>query len=133
MLQVGAATAKLSGEILPNQCLHITLAHGKVVTIGSDGSGGPHSADSRLRRVGWSWAALNSEQEEFASIAGGVDGKVQTVPRSELVAAVHFATHCIIEDGCLVEMYIDNAYVVGAVKATIVGWKPGVKILHGDL
>ena len=126
-------TTKLSGEIGPDACLHITLGHGMCVTIGSDGSGGPHSSDARLRRVGWSWAALNAAEEVFASIADGVTGKVQTVPRSELVAAVHFVTHCTIEDGCLVELYIDNAYVVNTLYKVLAGWRPGAKTVHGDL
>ena len=47
----------------------------------------------------------------IGTIRGGVDGE-QTVPRSELYALVHLVTHVRIPDGVLIEMHIDNAYVV---------------------
>ena len=56
----------------------------------SDGSGGAHSQDPRLRRVGWSIACLKQDAELKEACHGSVPGR-QTVPRAELTALVVLA------------------------------------------
>ena len=110
----------------------IRIEHGSSITIGSDGSGGKFGSDVRLRGVGWSWAAFDCHEQINVSIRGGVDGE-QTVPRSELFALVHLLTHVRVPDGVLIEMHVDNAYVVNQLHALVAGWRPGINTVHGDL
>ena len=143
-----AGTGPLRDLLVAGEPDHVTIGHlspeeritisrrkyGVVVTIGSDGSGGEHGTDPRLRRVGWSWAALKSCGEVVGGISGGLNGnQAQTVPRSELFAAVHFLTHVTVIGEVLVEMFIDNLYVVNALHELIAGWRPSGKTVHGDL
>ena len=53
----------------------------------SDGSGGVHSKDPRLRRVGWGIVRLDQDGELREACHGSVPGK-QTVPRAELMALI---------------------------------------------
>ncbi len=58
--------------------------------IYGDGSGGPFSADPRLRRCGWGWciieATTNSSWAPVSARFGALPGQRQTVNRSELYA-----------------------------------------------
>ena len=56
-----------------------------------DASGGEHTADPRLRRVGWSYVTFDPEtwsngQEPLSGSSGGLPGDIQTVNRGELWA-----------------------------------------------
>ena len=132
LLYVPTRPHRRQGDIAADEFLVIRAEHGGNITIGSDGSGGRFGSDVRLRRVGWSWAAFDCGMQVIGTIRGQVDGE-QTVPRSELFALVHLVTHVRIPDGVLVEMHIDNAYVVNQVHALVAGWRPGIKTVHGDL
>ena len=78
-----------------------------------DGSGGARSSDPRLRRCGWGSALMNFssplEPRLRASLFGGVPGLVQTVPRSELLAAVRTLE---LSDPEPVVLFSDSAYFV---------------------
>ena len=58
-----------------------------------DGSGGVHTGDARLRRCGWAACVVafgeGSDARLLAAEFGPLHGFPQTVPRSELLAAVH--------------------------------------------
>jgi ribonuclease HI len=59
----------------------------------TDGSGGSHGGDSRLRRVGWGIVLLTKDGTPVGWKAGGLedDQRLQSVPRAELRAAVEIA------------------------------------------
>ncbi|CAE8582441.1 unnamed protein product, partial [Polarella glacialis] len=86
--------------VLPDQAIAAT-----------DGSGGEHSADPRLRRVGWG-AVVSTAYAVWpiAWASGGVQG-TQTVPRAELQALVWLAQNT----SGTVDVAIDAAYVVKGV------------------
>ena len=66
---------------------------GTSVCIGTDGSGGMHARDPRLRRCGWGWVALSVDTMlPCAAGRGTVPGR-QTVPRAELAALVDVIAH----------------------------------------
>ncbi len=54
--------------------------------IGTDGSGGPHSAQPRFRRCGWGFTVVSSDLSEVAYGAGPLLGWRQAVPLAELFA-----------------------------------------------
>eukprot|EP00973_Karenia_brevis_P006737 915281-Karenia_brevis.AAC.1 len=62
--------------------------------IYTDGSGGTHSGDPRLRRCGWAWV-INSANGEMGHAPVGYYGEYgslggrQTVPRAELTAVMN--------------------------------------------
>ena len=112
--------------------LELGNRHGNRITVGSDGSGGEHGSDPRLRRVGWSWVALHEQGHVLGSYGGGVTWW-QTVPRAELQAVIHFLCHVTIGPGVQVQLYCDNSYVVNQVQAFVAGWRPSVMTRHGDL
>jgi ribonuclease HI len=99
------------------------------LVAGSDGSGGQHGTDPRLRRVGWSWVVLKADGKVLGGATGGIEGKAQTVPRAELFAVVHFLEHVIGH----VTLYIDNKYVVDGIAKLRGGWRAEPKTEHGDL
>ena len=57
------------------------------IEIFTDGSGGRHSSDARLRRCAWAWVCPKegSNREALHGARGSLGGK-QTVPRAELTA-----------------------------------------------
>jgi ribonuclease HI len=123
-----------SGHAAPLGNLKLTAEMGPLITIGSDGSGGEHGSDTRLRRVGWSWVALSPEGQVLGSVHGGIEADfAQTVPRAELHAVIHFLRHVEILEGVSVEVHIDNAYVVNSFHQFVAGWRPTPRTLHGDL
>ena len=75
----------------------------------SDGSGGVHSKDPRLRRVGWSIVRLDQDGELREACHGIVPGK-QTVPRAELVALLILAEN--IEVAGNYELRVDAQYLL---------------------
>ena len=58
---------------------------GSLYWFGTDGSGGPHSNDPRMRRCAWSVVALDSQLQVVASLSGMLTGTANqhTVPRAE--------------------------------------------------
>ncbi len=59
--------------------------------IFSDGSGGEHTTDPRLRRAGFGYVGVETRDGGFVATAGGygpVPGIKQTVPRGELWGAI---------------------------------------------
>ena len=80
--------------------------------VGTDSSGGAHSADPRLRRMGWGIAVLSPQTSE---VLGGMHGNLpegpQTIPRGELYAFLQLALHSLGE----APVVIDSQYVVGGV------------------
>jgi hypothetical protein len=120
------------GELVKDGTLMIDT-HGssksEPLFAGSDGSGGKHGTDPRLRRVGWSWAVLQANGRILAGASGGLTGKAQTVPRAELFAAVHFLEHVVGH----ATLYIDNKFVVDGIAKVRGGWRAGPKTEHGDL
>ena len=74
----------------------------------TDGSGGTHSSDPRLRRVGWGAVVfVDYSKAPLGYASGHVEG-AQTVPRSELYGLVWFASHTSGD----IEVAIDAKYVV---------------------
>ena len=76
--------------------------------VGTDSSGGAHSADPRLKRMGWGIAVLSPQTLE---VLGGMhcnllDGP-QTIPRGELYAFLQLALHYFGE----APVVIDSQYV----------------------
>ena len=57
------------------------------IEVFTDGSGGRHSSDARLRRCAWAWVCPKpgSNREAAHGARGSLGGK-QTVPRAELTA-----------------------------------------------
>jgi ribonuclease HI len=122
------------GRAAPAGELRLTPSLGPLVIVGSDGSGGAHGSDTRLRRVGWSWVALSADGITLGSVHGGISNELpQTVPRAELHAAIHFLRHVILSDGVQVELHIDNSYVVSSFHNLAAGWRPAARTTHGDL
>ena len=62
----------------------LTASAGGTLTLATDGSGGAHSADPRLRRVGWGVVAF-LDGEVVGTLFGSLSG-AQTVNRAELRA-----------------------------------------------
>ena len=123
-----------SGALDDDGKIHITELHGTDVTAGSDGSGGAHGRDPRLRRAGWSWVILRGDGGVIGSTSGGLAGdEAQTVPRAELYAATHFLANVTVAAGVEVELHVDNKYVVDTMQALAAGWRPNTSTLHGDL
>ena len=121
------------GIMADGKCL-LTLAHGRLIIVGSDGSGGKFGQDPRLRRVEWSWVALTLDGNQLGGASGGLIGdRTQTVPRSEMFAAVNSLASVVLDPDVQVELYIDNAFVVGKLQAVAAGWHPGVHTMHGDI
>ena len=91
-----------------------------------DGSGGQRSSDARLRRCGWGAIVLDFSQplapEVVAGCLGPLAGPEQTVPRSELQAAV-FVSEVTGPNG--VHLLSDNQYVVDRAN------QPRAASLHG--
>ena len=58
---------------------------GSLYWFGTDGSGGPHSNDPRMRRCAWSVVALDSQYQVVGSLARMLTGTANqhTVPRAE--------------------------------------------------
>ena len=82
------------------------------MVIGTDGSGGPQSADPRIRRCAWGFSILSPEGRVMASGSGPLDYWKQLVPLAELAAATAVAL-CTVGDLTLV---IDNASIVRGVR-----------------
>jgi ribonuclease HI len=80
--------------------------------LATDGSGGPFTAERRLRRCGWGFAVLNAEGEIVARGWGPLTSWRQTVPLSELEAATQLA-RCTLGD---LDINIDASYVVRGVR-----------------
>jgi hypothetical protein len=83
------------------------------MVAGTDGSGGPNSADPRVRRCGWGFTLLSPEGTQLAAASGPLDYWKQTVPLAEL-AAVTALLLCTVGDLTVV---IDNAAVVKGIQA----------------
>ena len=62
-----------------------------LVYAGSDGSGGEHGRDPRLRRVGWGLVLLASNLKPIGACCGTLEAGPHTVPRAELRAFVELA------------------------------------------
>ena len=76
--------------------------------LATDGSGGEHGNDVRLRRVGWGLVLLNiANAQPLGTAYGTVEGS-QTVPRAELYALVFVAENT---QGSATVL-IDSSYVV---------------------
>ena len=88
----------------------IPLPDGAV--IGTDGSGGPHSADPRIRRCGWAFVIMGSDHSTIASGRGPLLCWRQTVPLAELDAA-RVALLCTKGP---VTLLIDNAAIVKGIR-----------------
>ena len=80
--------------------------------LATDGSGGPFSAERRLRRCGWGFAVLSAEGETVAYGWGPLTSWRQTVPLSELEAATQLA-RCTVGD---LIVNVDATYVVRGVR-----------------
>ena len=83
------------------------------MVLATDGSGGPHAADPRVRRCGWGFVALGPDGQIRFSGHGPLDYWRQTVPLAELAAATALAL-CTVGD---LEVVIDNDSVVGGINA----------------
>ncbi len=81
--------------------------------LATDGSGGPHAADPRIRRCGWGFVALGPSGEVRFSGHGPLDYWRQTVPLAEL-AAVTALLLCTVGD---ITVVIDNDAVVRGIRA----------------
>jgi ribonuclease HI len=80
--------------------------------LATDGSGGPFSAERRLRRCGWGFAILSAEGTLVAYGWGPLTSWRQTVPLAELEAATQLA-RCTLGD---LVINIDATYVVRGVR-----------------
>jgi ribonuclease HI len=80
--------------------------------IGTDGSGGPHSAEPRLRRCGWGFVVLDHNLETIATGQGPLHYHKQTVPLSEL-EAVKVA---VLSTQGNITVVIDNAVIVRGIR-----------------
>ena len=78
------------------------------MVVATDGSGGPHSADPRIRRCGWGFVILGPNGEEKASGSGPLDYWKQTVPLAELAAV----TAVLLTTVGNLTVVIDNASIV---------------------
>ena len=76
--------------------------------MATDGSGGPHTKDKRLRPCGWGFAIVGPDGSVGAWGRGSLDYWRQTVPLSEL-AAVRAVVACTTGD---IEVYIDSGAAV---------------------
>eukprot|EP00959_Pyramimonas_sp_CCMP1952_P087768 1836613-Pyramimonas_sp.AAC.1 len=76
--------------------------------IGSDGSGGEHSRDARLRRVGWSFVVCVGKEVKAAKRCS-VAGPRQTVPRAGLLAVIR-ALQSTTGDAAVV-VVVDASYI----------------------
>jgi hypothetical protein len=79
-----------------NLCTWGRLQAEKVLTVhdalcGTDGSGGPHGRDPRLRRVGWGLVVCSADLQPLGIAFGGVPDQQQSVPRAELYAILKLA------------------------------------------
>ena len=79
----------------------------KGAKAGSDGSGGSHSNDTRLRRCAWALVIVGNRMETLGWAFGPTPG-LQSVPNSELFGLYQAAD---LTEGDL-EITIDNEYVV---------------------
>ena len=78
----------------------------------SDGSGGVHSQDPRLRRAGWSMACLKQDAELMEACHGIVAGR-QTLPRAQLMAFVVLAEN--INTAGVYEVRVDAQYLLTSI------------------
>ena len=92
----------------------------------SDGSGGAHSQDPRLRRAGWNTACLEQDAELNEACHGTVPGR-QPVPRAGLTALVVLAEN--INTNGVYEVRVDAQFVLTSI-AKLVRAKRGT---NGDL
>jgi len=77
----------------------------------TDGSGGLHTADPRLRRCGWAVVSATKSAQERAVLEGALWGTLsdwQTVPRAELYAVIMAVEHT----NGPIQVYSDCKYVV---------------------
>ena len=88
---------------------------------GTDGSGGEHSNDPRLRRVAWGLAVATHESFDPLALASGPVVHRQTVPRAELTALAWLIWHT----HGNIDVAIDAKYVVK-------GYAKGPKGRHGS-
>ncbi len=88
--------------------------------IATDGSGGPHSADPRLRRCDWGFVVRREDGTTIGEGRGPLRWWKQTVPLAELSAAIE-AVRCTTGD---IELLVDNASVVKGINRGPVP-KPG--------
>ena len=59
----------------------------------SDGSGGQHTSDPRLRRCGWGFTLVDQDEVFHAGAYGTLPGAKQTVTRAEICAAAWALEH----------------------------------------
>jgi len=96
---------------------------------GSDGSGGTHGGDPRLRRCGWGWTAMQGDSK-VASASGPLLGAKQTVPRAELQAVADFV--CYTTGDAIV--HVDCKPVLTKLQQlTAHTWSPNANTPNGDL
>ena len=78
-----------------------------------DGSGGEHSADTRLRRCGWGTVTIDFSDPTCPVVESGrygpLPGLSQSVPRAEVYAAVYAIENC---DSEVITLISDNQYFV---------------------
>ena len=81
------------------------------ILIATDASGGQHTSDPRLRRIGWGAVVVDlSSFEGLVACFGNLPGPIQTVPRGEL-HAVRKITQAL-QLSSSVGVVIDCKYVV---------------------
>jgi len=111
-----------------NLTMH-SYAYGDVIPtdypVYLDGSGGPHTRDTRLRRCAWAWVQITGPAEEYAlrhGLSGACTSLYQTVPRAEIQALRELLVALVCSDvsGCHYEVFSDNE---GVVK----GWHAGAE------
>ena len=132
LLSARAPTVRYHGQATAE---HGLMARGGEAWAGTDGSGGPHATDLRLRRVGWGWAVVNPDGTLLGGASGGLDPDEEaTVPRAELHGLLHFLRTVRVASGQL-EVAVDNLYVLQAAQGFADGSRglPGPDTRNGDL
>ena len=83
--------------------------------VGTDGTGGKHTSEPRLRRCAWAAVVLCPALSQIGSITGLLTGPRQTVPRAELWGGIQTLARA--NDALDVELGIDASYVTKGVRS----------------
>ena len=112
-----------------------TTKHGVLLHAGSDGGGGVHGGDPRLRRVGWSWVVTKPCGAQVGGISGSLQhgDDHQTIPRAELFAVVHFAANVKQAEHQRIVLWVDNSGTVDGCISMAYGWVAKGDTANGDL
>jgi hypothetical protein len=83
-----------------------------LLILGTDGSGGEHSSDRRLRSCGWGvcWVKAKPRIEALFGLAGSLPFTTQTVPLAELYALFQAVT--LSPEADVLQIFVDASYVV---------------------